>query len=540
MDNFDPNAYAAKYTPKAFDPNEYAKNFAPSNISKIKSAVNDSEEAFNQSPIGQIKKNIIEPTASWVGEKANKYISQPARSGAYALQRGENPLSAAADSFGRDKSSIPDAEKSYAGLYQNAGASPYVAKALGGYSDVFGDPVMVAGPALKGAGALAKASGASEAASSLADAIKQRETYKQASNAVSGLADAAGTSAKNTVAKAGSLIGGQTPEEIKTYAENLKEINSKIAQPKSNVIRNVDDLRGTISDDINQTRMGHNAELESAINANGEKPINMQPTMESLDGAIRKVNPNTHPDDFQHLMEMKENLLKNNSSTDLTLGSGAPQDAARTPTRKALDSLQMLQDNSVYQKNGKLTSGGELSQKLLKNVAGTARSGLAAGAPELTPSLEKMARLHDVESTISPALIKEGGSESSILTAGGSTPNRFGNALEDLGSLTGKNYVGEAQKLAAQKAFTNTPLIGGRAGLPGAAKYIPSSPALVKGAINTGAVSADLLGKIKDAALSAGKAGASSFSKINPAISLGRTSQDPESLAEAFARRRSK
>jgi hypothetical protein len=189
----------------------------------------------------------------------------------------------------------------------------------------------------------------------------------------------------------------------------------------------------------------------------------------------------------------------------------------------AHDVKQFLQDEatSAYRNPGE-SSLGTKAANAAKSAAAKARLLVNQAEPQVARANDELANLHDIEDTMNSSLITEGKSEHGLVSAGSDGNERNALALKKLGSATGTNMIGEAEKLAAMKQFGSPKLmanmagahsigriglgglIGGAVGQHEGEGFIPgalmgaalTSPAAIKVAIDSGILTKDAVGKL--------------------------------------------
>jgi len=496
MADFNPDAYLAQKTapvssgPQGFDPSQYLKektaNASPSMLDQLSDAASS------------VGKGALQAVGA-VGKKIDSYTGAPVRAAIGAAQNGEGlmgSLAAAKNQFGQNSDLAPTGKDiaTKAGLDATTPLSQRIpwaftdkpgltlqakkgglldvtpAGAAGLGIDLAADPLMLAGGAAKEVPALA------EAASSAKDL---------------GL---------GAFAKVGEAVTGVPKAQIKTYVNNLKEINQNISKYGEDLASASDDVRAKFATDITRTRQNLNNKISDALKeASPEATIDATPVLDKLSTAIDKLNPKFDGDQIEHLKELR-NVVDN-----------ATDEAGRVNLKDAFDLKTYLQNAAQpsYQKTGQIFIPGDKAARAAKDAASVARKALNDASPDIAEANNQLSLMHDIESKINKNLIAPGKPESALMGAGTSPGNRNSKNLERLGNLTGTDMTGDAEKLAAQRTFTSPPILpmdttgktATRTAIGSGAGWLLShnpagaaigaavtSPATLKGLINAGAI----------------------------------------------------
>lgn len=499
-DSFNPDAYLAQKAsaPTSFDPDQYLAQKSPETPGLLGQAWNMAKTTGSQLGGFALDKAVQ------LGKAVDSYTGAPVRSGISALQDGKD-LQGAVDAyknqFGSDSDLAPtgkdiatkagfDNTKSmsdrYPDLYTSEPGLTLKAKkgglldftpagAAGAAVDVAADPMMAAGGVLK--------------AAKLIPGIGE---------AIEGTKALAGKAALATGSKVGEALTGVPSEEIKTYVQNLKEINQNISKYGKRLSDASDDVRANFAADIKQTRQSLNSQIGGALEkADPNLRIPLDPILNRLEAGKNGLNPHLKADEISQIDDLM-GKIQNVADEKNTIG-----------VKDAFDVKNFLQDAAYpsYQKSGQIFVPGNSTARAAKNAASDARNLLNTASPQIAEANNQLSKLHEVEKNINKNLIAPGKNQSALMGAGASADNRNAKNLKDLGKLTGTDMVGEAKKLAAQRQFTSPGLmpvdstgksatrVGVGAGLGYLIGHAPgavvgsamTSPAALKAGINTGA-----------------------------------------------------
>lgn len=440
---------------------------------------------YKKSPIDAIKSG-----ASYLGDKVERYADAPMRAGIYAAQKGENPITAASTQFGQPANLAPTGEDIFKEGTRDLGVTNPTIQKIGGVAmDVAASPLNFIDAPIKAAGIITKG----------AEASNLGKGYEAAKSLLG-----------SGAAKIGEAISGIPAEQIKTYSKNLNEINDKIKAYGPDLAGAADDVKNNILSKVMDTKKALGEKINSALSSPNAPYVDMKPVIASLEGSKANLNPRLRAEEIKQI----DGLI--NKVHGITTPDGL------TSAKTAHDVKELLQENSKYIQNGQIFAGGEKYQQAAKNAARIARQGVNNAVPEVAEANNTLSSLHDVEDTMNSGLLKEGGSENALISAGGGNQtNRNTKSLERLGEITGNDFVTDAKKLAAQKSFTSPSLLPadltGKAmarqavagvvghsllGPLGPALSLAASPAALKAAINAGHIPIELvkstIGKVAD------------------------------------------
>jgi hypothetical protein len=432
-----------------------------------------------------------------VGRAIDTYTGAPIRAGIGAAQSGKNPITAATKQIGENPDLAPTGKQ----IAQRAGVPDTALSDVAPWAfSESGD-----GMALKKGGALdITASGAAGLGLDIA---------ADPTNIIPGVAVAKGVSAAGRLASkaapqvgriasaTGNAIGkgagiaaealtGVPLQQINTYAKNTDKINDIIKRYGDDSAAMSDDIKQGINNSIIETKTGLNKTIEESLNAMPEnKIIDISWLNNDIAAAKSKLRPGIDDGALSELDELTETLTK--FSAD---GKVNASDLFR------LKNFMQGQAKSSYAKAGQIFVRTKDSARAANGMAAKLRKQVNQIAPEIAQANNSLHRLHKLEETMNKNLIAVGKSDNALLSAGSGVNSRGAKQLKELGSITGKDILGQAESAAAAKTFARPPVLPmdttGKSlartavayalgGFPAAAM---TSPVTLKIAINAGQV----------------------------------------------------
>lgn len=320
----------------------------------------------------------------------------------------------------------------------------------------------------------------------------------------------------------GSAFTGMTKDELETYASNPEEINQIAKESGYNSQTLADNLRSEINASIQETKKDLYSQLNQTFEQRAGQTVDSKPIIDQLTEAQTKINPKLWPEQIDQVEEMiakVKNLADENGQMSLA---------------NANDLKQYLheQASGTYSKSGQIFTNGKQAQLAAKGGGAVTRKIFNAAAPEAAGANDVLSRLHDAEDVINKSMLAEGKSGASLFSAGSGANETNAAALEELGNITGKDFLGAAKKISAARAFGKAPIlpvdatgksftrIGTSAFLGKEAAGIPgaiisgslSSPLVNKGIINASSLGSNLVKSVMENAPSIGGAAARGIS----------------------------
>lgn len=302
-------------------------------------------------------------------------------------------------------------------------------------------------------------------------------------------------------AKVGEALTGVSEKEIQTYAKNANKIKSLAKSSDSNVAEAADQIRNKFSNSIDQTRKSMNEQISNSLSTSN-KTIKSDNILKAFDDYKSKIDPDLYPESISEINDLISKVKKiSDKSGNISIN-------------RANSLKKYLQDeaSAAYRYPGQGKIGTETANAA-KKAASEARILINEAVPEIASANKKLSELHDIEDVLNLNLIREGKPEAGLLAAGSGGNLRNAKNLKDLGLLTGTDFLGEAENLAAMRTFGSPKLMvsdvtgkgAARAGIAALAGYaignVPgaalatamTSPAALKAAIDAGRISAKVL-----------------------------------------------
>jgi hypothetical protein len=265
------------------------------------------------------------------------------------------------------------------------------------------------------------------------------------------LANAGVQSIGNIAGKVSSSLTGIPEHILQTYSENLPEISQNIAKYGENTAQAADDAKSQINSALQQARSNANNVIQARLGTSGpEDVVDGSKVLNQLQSEKALLDPDIDTDSIGSVDQMID-ITKKKMNTDGMI----PLQDAYNLKRKVYGSMA----SGSYLKNGQIFPIANDAQRIAKGAAAQMVSAIEPVAPELTLADGIHSELHQLEDTMNSNILKEGKSDAALVSAGSSpaSPNRA--ILDRMSNLTGQDLTGIADKYAAQKVFTNTPLL---------------------------------------------------------------------------------
>lgn len=245
-------------------------------------------------------------------------------------------------------------------------------------------------------------------------------------------------------------------ERYKTAADAVKSL---ISSSKGDIAEAATTVKEGIQTSLDEFRSNMNAKLGLALKDSTER-INPASIIEELKAAKARISADVSPGAHA---EIDDFLSRINKLRDEN-GQIFVQDA---------NSLkQELQDKATaaYREAGQSGKGTQV-ENAFKAAGARTRGLLNKAVPNIAEANDKLAALHEIEDNMNKSLIQDGKGTNAMVKAGEYSPGHpDGNpdsakALRDLGKITGEDYIGQTQNLAAMKSFSGSSLYRKGAGV---------------------------------------------------------------------------
>jgi hypothetical protein len=291
--------------------------------------------------------------------------------------------------------------------------------------------------------------------------------------------------------KIASTTSGVAEDAIETYSKNPQKVDALIEKFNANVPEAVDavkrDINGAVQGKLSSLGNAKSAILESAAN----KKVNIAPVLETIESAKSKINPKLNPEALTELQSLQNRLVQ-------------AADGFEASPKTVEEIKSYLQDlaSPSYNKGGQIIPGGDKVAKAAKQAAAIARKEINKVVPEVASVNNQFEQLYSLQRVMNRNLLKEGGSEAALLSAG-KAANRNRKNLEKLSEIVGQDFLDDIKNVSAMSEFAKPDLLakdfsgkaflrasmGGAAGtavggpIGGAVGALATSPAAVKKAI---------------------------------------------------------
>lgn len=366
-------------------------------------------------------------------------------------------------------------------------------------------------------GGAAALGGASYGAGKAISATGSKMANSEVGRAVASKAREIGSKVKDfgakVFSKTAAAITGVPDKEIETYATQYDKVKELIDKSGGNIPHAAEIQKENLLYALKSTKDHLNAQIGEALgNANSEKTVSVSPIIEKLEEYKQRLNISLHP---EHIADVDKLVGRINSS--------APEGKVN------IQELQQIKQFLNEQATGSF-DGSPMGFQVGKEAANAAKGGYlqakqimdAAGPAEIKNANRQLFQLHRIEDRINKNLLMPGKSDSALMAVGSGVQNRDALAMQRLDKITGKDFMGGANVLAAANRFNNpsfSPAYGtGKALIPvvagtsiGYATGGPkgaaigatiggalASPAALKMAIDTGRISQRALGAVAD------------------------------------------
>lgn len=425
-----------------------------------------------------------------VGQFLDRYTGAPTRAAISSLMDNGTDISGAASAFGNQFGDDPTKAPTGQDIARDLGAPDTALSEVAPF--LFNET----GKGLrfkKGGPADVTASGAAGLA---VDIAADPTNLIPGKTIAQGLSKGAGVVGRGA-AKVASSLSGIPAQTIKTYATHMPEINKAIGRYGKDIASAADDTRTGYNTAIKSSRRKLNQQITDSLATSGSKTINIDDMYRSLNDSKAALNPALHAGEIAEIDE----LIK---MTDSIRGAHG-----QSTLKDFFDLQEVLRDRAkgAYQKSGQIFMPGSKAQRAAKQASAIARKSINEASPEIAAANNRLSLMHSLEDKMNKNLIGEGRPEGALLSVGSGSNARGRKQLGRLGELTGTDMVGEAEKLSAQRAFTNPDLLpvdqtgksatrmavgaglGYLSGIPGASFAVPAamSPAAIKLGMNAGA-----------------------------------------------------
>jgi hypothetical protein len=246
--------------------------------------------------------------------------------------------------------------------------------------------------------------------------------------------------------KIANALTGVPEQEIKTYAKNADKIKEMARSTEGSTIEAADQIRQQYNKDIG-LKIGDINNQISGVLSKSNKTVQSQPVIDSLEKYKTDLDPSLWKNEVKQIDDIIASVR--GMSPDGVL-----------PVAKVHELKQFLQDkaSSAY-RNGDMFQIGKEAANAAKSGAAKARELVDSVEPSVTKLNKQLSEFHRVEDSMNSNILKVGAPESALMAAGSGGNARNAKALQELGLMTDKPMLEEAQNLAAMRTFGNAPFM---------------------------------------------------------------------------------
>lgn len=253
-----------------------------------------------------------------------------------------------------------------------------------------------------------------------------------------------GEAAKSLPTTAESMIAHVPEKNMEVFKSRYGAVRDLKNASEGNPLKASNELRSQISSDIGDYKDVQNQKIQSFLK-NDRSSVDPSGAENKIKEVMSGINPKLDPYAYQDLSSKLETL---NSVKD-EHGLIPSQDAYQL-YRQMRDegSSAMTQVGDVYSKpaNPALAVAS-------KRAAGELRNSLGSIDEGLDSALKAHSKLHDVDDILRPSVLDPGASPASIYRAGSYADEPARSALDQLGKITGKDYLTPAENISAMRSM---------------------------------------------------------------------------------------
>ncbi len=264
-----------------------------------------------------------------------------------------------------------------------------------------------------------------------------------------GAIDTASQLAGGVAFKVGGNIIGAAAEKvvpkavIERYKQAASAIKELIGNSDGDTAEAAKQVRDGMSGSLDQFRDKLNTQIEDALGKSTERvnPGKVIDTLESMRGRVHEDLPsaNAYHAQIDSYIESLNKMRDENGMIFVSDMNSLKRDLQNQATAAYRGGTNGLQFADAAQQ-----------------AAGAARGLVNKAVPELASINDRLAALHVVEDNMNKSILKEGASAAGIIGAGEAKTEAgkaSAKALRTLSEITGQDFLGKAQDVAAVKAF---------------------------------------------------------------------------------------
>lgn len=246
--------------------------------------------------------------------------------------------------------------------------------------------------------------------------------------------------------KTGEALSGIPKKAIQVFKRDPKAVQDFFAANEGNLPVMADQVKKFANDAIYTKKAELNKILDASLEGSSAQ-VDIQPIKRALIDAQTHLDPKV-PTDAKQIKQIEELITEITNASDN--GTTIPIQTANRFNRSWQEKA-----TQSYAKPGEIYSLGSDSARAAKKGAAEIRTQINAELPALAKANETHSQLHRIEDRMHQNLIGEGKPEATLLAAGSGANQRNENILKELSEITGKDIIGEAEKLSAARYFGN-------------------------------------------------------------------------------------
>lgn len=268
--------------------------------------------------------------------------------------------------------------------------------------------------------------------------------------ALGGTVGAIGKGIASAASQLPSALSGIPKKAVQTFRQRPERVQKLIEESAGDIPTAADTLRTSWAQSIAQKRQGLGQQIGQALDAaSPEKSIAVEPYVQSIDDAIAKLNPKLNPNEIEELSSLATQIRSLGAESDGLISA-----------RELHQVKEFLQDvaKPSYQKGGQIFARGDQAARAAKTAAAKINEDIRKKFPAIKSANQQLQKLHELEDVANKNLIKPGASENSVISAG-LEDNRNAKNLKELGKIVGRDFLSEAEDLAAAKMFADPDIL---------------------------------------------------------------------------------
>lgn len=248
---------------------------------------------------------------------------------------------------------------------------------------------------------------------------------------------------------AASKTTGVSKWGIETYAKAADKIDGVLEKYGKELAGASDDIKAGFQGAIDSAKSSLNDQITNTLKAAKKFDLktSVEPVLKSLDemvGTASNAMKKMKPEEIAELKTLRDKILS------------VADESGHAPVQEIHELKGLLQEEAANAynagANGVATPGkGSFYEQGARKAAAAARGVVDEVAPEVTQANTELQKFYELQDKFSSSLLNAKTGDAAIVSAGrGANPKTAGDLIE-LGNLTGKNHLAEAQTYAAAK-----------------------------------------------------------------------------------------